>query len=354
MGWGFFMFKDNTVFVVGAGASSDFGLPIGWDLLRTIKANCHFELDMWRQLKEGPTAIFRHYERVYGREDPKGIEDFTRRLLACAQIKIGIESADSIDEYIYRYSHDPIIAEVGKLQIAYAISLAEEYSTMGGGFAEMPQSLDGTWIWSFTKALINGIRANEVDEIGQNISIICFNYDRCIEHYLEHALTRSFHGLTREAARKIVSKINIIHPYGWLGDLERFPYGKSQQFPLMAENLITWSESVRDPEIVETMKIAIKEARQIVFMGFGFAAQNMELLNSQPSSTTFQVLGTEDVPDVYTTAYGIPKEVESSLKSKITELYVDQWSMAAESSIHFQYGAKCKEFFDIHRLNLVK
>ncbi|NTA82591.1 hypothetical protein G6L13_19020 [Agrobacterium tumefaciens] len=348
------MFKDNTVFVIGAGASAEFGLPVGWQLLKTIKDNCHFELDMWRQLKDGPTAIFRHYERVFGRETEDGLQQFLLRLKACEQIKLGIDSADSIDEYIYRYSGNPIISEVGKLQIAYAISLAEKNSTLARGFVDYPPSLDETWIWSFTKALINGIRADDVNQIGQNITIICFNYDRCIEHYLEHALARSFEDLTPKAAREIVSNINIIHPYGWLGDLELFPFGTADAFPAMAGNLITWSESVRDPEIVAKMREAIREAEQIVFMGFGFAAQNMDLLNSQPEKTDLFAHEITSTPDVYATALGIPEEVEGSLKSKITDLYMEQWSMQTDQGIHFQYGATCKKFFDIHRLNLVK
>jgi len=349
------MFKDNTVFVIGAGASAEFGLPIGWQLLQTIKSNCDLEKDEWHQLKPGPQKIFEHYDEVIGRGDTEKFDQFFLRLKACDQIKAGIESADSIDEYIYRYAHDPIIAEVGKLQITYAISLAERNSTMGGGhFDQIQANLDGTWIWAFTKALINGVRADEVDDIGQNITIICFNYDRCIEHYLEHALARSFHDLTREQARKIVANINIIHPYGWLGDLEQFPYGKTGYFAEMAENIITWSESVRDPEIVAKMRQAIREAEQIVFMGFGFAAQNMDLLNSQPEKTDLFPHDVPDAPDVYATALGIPQEVEGSLKSKISGLYMGQWSMQADQSIHFQYGAKCKEFFDIHRLNLVQ
>lgn len=344
------MFKDNTVFVVGAGASSEFGLPIGWELLQTIKTNSDFTKDRWGQVTAGPAAIFTHYDKVLGREDPEKIAEFALRLKACFQINQGIESADSIDEYIYRYSHDPIIGEVGKLQIAYAISMAERRSTLSpeSGFHLNPDVADNTWIWGFTKALINGIRADQMDEIGKNITIICFNYDRCIEHYLEIALVRSFHELTPDMAREIVSKINIVHPYGWLGDLGTFPFGAAEDFPLMAENLITWSESVRDPEIVAKMKKAIREANQIVFMGFGFAAQNLDLLNSKPE------ISPQNNPYVYSTGLGLREETESAMKKNIIALYSNAWTFEASQLISFQYGAKCKEFFDIQQLNLVK
>lgn len=342
------MFKDNTVFVVGAGASADFGLPVGWELLQTIKANCKFERDSFGQVTGGPARIFEYFDEVFGRVEAKQMEKFFFRLKACEQIASGIDSADSIDEYIYRYTHDPIIAEVGKLQITYAISLAESRSTMGESFRQLPHSLDGTWIWAFTKALINGVKADQIDEIGQNITIICFNYDRCIEHYLEHALVRSFYGLTVEEARKIVGRINIIHPYGWLGSLQAFPFGETAHFGKMAENIITWSESVRDPEIVAKMRKSIKEARQIAFLGFGFATQNMELLNSQAAETP------NYLPDVYSTGYGLMPEIEDALKANITALVSPVRLNNILNRIHFQYGEKCKPFFDIQRLNLVK
>lgn len=350
------MFRDNTVFVVGAGASAEFGLPVGSQLLESIRRNCDFQLDQWGSYTGGSREIFGYYDKIYGRQNSGAISEFNLRLIKSWQIRDGIESAESIDEYIFRYSSDPVIAEVGKLQIAHAISRAEHDSLlMPRNAVELDtRKVDHTWIWTFAKALMNGVRYENVDEIGENITIICFNYDRCIEHYLEHALRRGFHDLTAEDARAIVSKINIVHPYGWLGDLKQFPYGSVRQFPEMAENIITWSESIRDPEIVTKMREAIREAEQIVFMGFGFAAQNMDLLNSQPEKTSYLEHQLDEPPSVYSTAFNMPKEVEGSLRAKITDLYMGQWSLSASQSVHFQYGAKCKEFFDIHRLNLVK
>ncbi|MCA1442693.1 hypothetical protein I6F07_21210 [Ensifer sp. IC4062] len=344
------MFKDNTVFVIGAGASQEFGFPIGSGLTQTIKKNCNFVLDAGR-LSEGEKPIFRHYEKIYGYDDRTKIDQFNERLQACWQIRDGIESADSIDEYIFRYSDNPLIAEVGKLQIAYAISIAEWESKLANdkGFSETNiENAHDTWIWSFSRALITGIRANEVEKIGDNITMICFNYDRCIEHYLEHFLVRSFHGMSIKEAREIVKNIRIIHPYGTLGDLGEFPFGTMPRFALMTENLITWSETIREPDIIEQLRTAIEDAERIVFMGFAFASQNMELLDTKPVEVNF------NGPRVYATGFGLPKENEESLRRNINGLYSHGAPVDELQKIHFQYGAKCKEFFDIHRLNLVQ
>ncbi|OAP43275.1 hypothetical protein AU381_27145 [Sinorhizobium glycinis] len=344
------MFKDNTVFVIGAGASQEFGLPVGAGLMQTIKQNCSFVLGYGGRLQAGPAPIFQYYERIFGREDPAKVNEFNQRLNASWQIKDGIESADSIDEYIFRYSDNPIIAEVGKLQIAYAISVAEMNSILSfeKGFRENLDVADNTWIWAFAKALINGYRASEVEKIGHNITIITFNYDRCIEHYLEHALPRSFYGMTIEEARGIVKNIKIVHPYGKLGELDKVPFGEVGRFVQAADNLITWSETVREPDIIEDMRATIRTARRIVFMGFAFARQNLELLDSKPTAMN------ADGPRVYSTGFGLRRETEESLCRNINALYSDGVSRDALKNIHFQYEAKCNEFFNIHRLNLVQ
>ncbi|MCC8932417.1 hypothetical protein [Rhizobium sp. 'Codium 1'] len=344
------MFKDNSVFVVGAGASHEFGLPIGWDLTQTIKANCDIVLNQWGEYQSGSRAVFNHYVRMFSTQSEDNVDKIKSRLRASWQIRDGIESADSIDEYIFRYTSDPLIAEVGKLNIAHAISSAESKSLLKvkEGSVFDVRDATNTWIWGFAKALMNGIRADDVSEVGNNITIICFNYDRCIEHYLEHALAQGFHGLTATEAKSIVESINIIHPYGWLGDLQRFPYGDTRQFPAMADNIITWSESVRDPEIISKMRLAIEGASQIVFMGFGFAAQNMDLLDCRRDYVP------ATPPAVYSTGYSLPRETQGVLTSKIVSLYsAADWYDPDTQKVHFQYGATCKEFFDIHRLNLV-
>ncbi|TWC85704.1 hypothetical protein FB593_102558 [Rhizobium sp. SJZ105] len=345
------MFKDNTVFVIGAGASAEFGLPVGSALTQTIKSNCSFRLDEFgSRLAAGSREVFQHYEKIFGRNDSAKVAQFNLRLEKSRQIARGIDSAESIDEYIFRYASDPLVAEIGKLQIAHAISLAENKSILSddNNFPDNFSVGDTTWIWTFAKALMNGVKVDDVACIEENISIICFNYDRCIEHYLEHALMRGFHELSLEDARKIVGQINIIHPYGWLGNLGAFPFGKADRFANMAENLITWSETISDPEVIEKLRSAVRSAHQLVFMGFGFAAQNMDLLNTQPTGLP------SSHTQVYSTGLGIPQEVEVVLKEKIIALTSSSWRSSSAEMIHFQYGAECKKFLDIHRLNLVK
>lgn len=343
------MFADNTVFVVGAGASAEFNMPVGGKLTKIIKDNCLWEYDRGER-KIGNPEIFAYFDKRFNISAEPSLKEFQARLFTMTEIHRSIDMAESIDEYIFRYADDPVVAEIGKLQIAYAIAEAERQCSLGpvkeftfenDTFA----SADDTWISTFAKALMNGVPLNDIETIGNNITIICFNYDRCIEHYLEHAICRAYADVSLPEARKIVSKINIIHPYGLLGQLDEIPFGQFDRFLEMTENLITWSETIRDAQTVPKIRHAIGEAQTIAFLGFAFANQNMKLLNSRPTKPkTVRVLST---------GLGLPQEVEDTLAGEINRLYSSIRTQLGREVVHFQYGAKCNVFMNIHRMNLV-
>ncbi|MCY1741443.1 hypothetical protein [Ensifer sp. SL37] len=343
------MYEDNTVFVVGAGASNEFGLPVGWNLLEQIRDNSHFYFEHGRFPSKGNRKI---YETVYGKyeRDQHMLEKAFR---AFGDINLGVETAGSIDEYINRYSEDSMIAELGKIQIAHAILDAEGKSKLvppkgheGDGINW--SNVQDTWISTFARALFEGVRANDVETIGDNITIICFNYDRCIEHYLEYAIQRAYRGIDRKYARKIVESINIIHPYGSLGRLSQIAYGTplaNADLYHVANNLITWSETVEDRSLVDHIKGAIKDARNIVFLGFAFANQNMELLDAGlPDNKPYYT-------SVYSTGFGLTNDIEVKLKRKIVGLYSANGNSSHHNYVDIKYGMKCNEFMQKQLLN---
>lgn len=347
------MFEDQTVFIVGAGASQEFGLPVGWKLLEEIRDNCqiHFRRNAPHTFANQKIylQIMEKYER-----DQVGLRS---AMSAMVDIYNGVDTAGSIDEFINRYSDDPIIAEVGKLQIAHAIIKAEANSNL------IPQSGDEehgvnwrnaekTWIAPFARTLFDGIRDNEVNRIGDNITIICFNYDRCIEHYLEYAIQKAYRNVDRQQARKIVRNMKIIHPYGSLGNISQIAYGTPMDHVDLyhvTKNLITWSESVEDDEMVSQIHEAIWHARNIVFMGFAFANQNMGLLSTAVN---------DDVPyfkNVYSTGFGLTNDVEFKLRKKIAGIYSnDSIAQKYHNRINVMYGMKCTEFFTKHLMNFTE
>lgn len=345
------MFEPNTVFVVGAGASAEFGLPVGTALLQTIKESSQFQFDHGIFPSKGNRLIFKAVSDKYLGDN----RALNLAFQTFADIRLGVETAGSIDEYINRYSDDSMIAELGKVLIAHSILEAEGKSKL------MPSSgrdVDGvewqstadTWIATFVRALFDGVRATELEKIGEGITIICFNYDRCIEFYLEHAIMRAYRGVDRDVARKIVSNISIIHPYGWLGDLGQLPFGAPlDRIKLyeVSDSLVTWSESVDDrKDQLEIMRGKIAAARNLVFLGFAFASQNLKLLDPSLSEKAANVV------NVYATGYGLSADVESKLKGKILRMYRRNASDYAANFVTIKYDMVCSKFINAQLLNL--
>lgn len=343
------MFEPETVFVIGAGASAEFGLPVGWKLLETIRDNSVFRFDHGQVPSHGNRKIARTVTEKYENDR----ETLEKAFMAFTDIHRGVETAGSIDEYINRYSDDSLIAELGKIQIAYAILEAEGKSKMVPGRGNESDfinwvSVQNTWISTFTRVLFEGVRANEVESIGSNITIICFNYDRCIEHYLEFAIQRAYRDVDRKTARKIVKNINIIHPYGSLGTLDRFAFGTPvEQADLyhIANNLITWSETVADDSAVSRIATAIAKAKNIVFLGFAFANQNMDLLNAGLADNKAYYT------NVYATGYSLTNDIETKLKWKIVGLYSPSPRARHSELINIKYGMTCNDFMEKQLLN---
>ncbi len=325
-------------------------MPVGSTLMETIAQNCCFRFNHGG-MKEGVLSIYKVISDGINMGMQGDVDLLNEKLSVMRKISETIDMAESIDEFIFRHSDDSRIAELGKLQIAYAIAAAEERSILrveafdaGAGF----KVANGTWISTFAKALFNGVKASEARQIGSNITIICFNYDRCIEHYLETAIIHAYPAVGREEARKIVDAMNIIHPYGSLGPLSKIPYGDTENLSEMAENIQTWSETVRDPQLVERMHHAISRASQVVFLGFAFAKQNMDLLNAHVSDWTIDPIKS------YSTGYGLHQEADQVYRANITQLYRPNLGADEPEHVRIQWGAKCKEFIETNRYNLVQ
>jgi len=357
------MYKARTVFIIGAGASAEFDLPVGSKLMDQIKANSKFVFD-YGSLKEGVRDI---WDQIRSKLSDQEIES---RLDAFAEIHRAIDSAGSIDEFINRNYDDPMIAEMGKIQILYSIAKAEAESNLKNkGQGDIAwQVLDRTWISTFTKGLFEGVRGDQVGQIGADITIICFNYDRCIEYYLANAIQRSFRNVSRDLALQIVDNMNIIHPYGTIGRLPNLrgegrlldfgPDYSRIDYLSATGGLTTWSESVKDLAMISEMREAIGQAETFVFMGFAFAKQNIDLMRVEEAVRDRDrgiVYGNVESRNVYATAYGYKQQAHRAIKRKIASLWTDNWSLEQDNAISIEgENVTCSEFMRVNWLNLVQ
>src|SRR5262249_44924597 len=136
--------------------------------------------------------------------------------------------------------------------------------------------------------LVRGVPKENAREVFDHVSFIVFNYDRCLQHFLFHALQKIY-GLRDQEAWEIVLDTHIIHPYGSIGELESLgrrggiPFGGghgrlSADYIALSEAIKTYTEQITAADLQAQLEAEVHKAECIVFLGFGYHSQNMRLL----------------------------------------------------------------------------
>ncbi|MFK0273620.1 hypothetical protein ACIQUG_08090 [Ensifer sp. NPDC090286] len=351
------MFKEKTVFVIGAGASAEYGpgaFPIGSGLREQIA--------QMSQLARGAANSTAHDKLLsYHLKKKYSQAEIDARLEALQLIRTRIYLYNSIDAFIDRHHDNQHVAEIGKIQIGCAIAQAEAKSTLTAALLESENGLfklgqmKDTWLEPFARQLFTGVR--EASNVGRDVTIICFNYDRCIEHYLMHAISQSY-GVSFEEAHQIVEDMDIIHPYGTLGRLPgsarpgeyETPFGAAvtNETPIWswAERLKTYTERVEEVETLKRIRSAIAYSHQLIFLGFGFTPENMTLLFSgeETKQPTRKL--------IYSTGKGISRQDALAVRHKIGRLFeldygaIGGGSWRNEATI--EHDVTCKQMFELY------
>lgn len=339
------MFQARTLFVVGAGASKEARLPIGQELTSTIADMLDIRFEHLSTQISGDfqiTDALRQHVRIA--DDQHG--DINPHLHAGWRIRDAMPQAISIDSFIEAHQGDEKIELCGKLAIVRTI-LKEERNSLLFVDHRDPNSklnyktLDDTWYNTFTKLLTDGFHKRNIDQIFENVSFIVFNYDRCIEHFLFHAL-QNYYGIQSEEATKLMQTLTIHHPYGMVGALEwqggeyTVPFGGSHQSAgllALARQIKTFSERIEDESVTSAMRKLVQDAEVVVFLGFAFHRQNMELIKPAQSGK---------VKRVFATAMGISDSDAAVVTRQILNLFETK---QAHTNIELRNGLTCCELF---------
>lgn len=289
------MFKPNTVLIVGAGASAEVGLPLGTGLVDQITGLVGF------QRNELSGRLPEHKPFVRALMNHAGQGNLRHYERAAAQMIAGMRSAESVDRFIDRNREDEFIRTLGKAAIIEAIALRERNSKLYGdkGAPIVGRSeIDETWYWTFVKMLLEG--SPPLAELFDNVAIVCFNYDRCIEHYLTCELMRSYH-IDHQQAAKLVSRLTIWHPYGTIAPLDTqelngVAFGDNESVSgrsfYLATRIKTFTEEHGDRTLIDAVRARIRDAQILVFLGFGYYKQNLHLIQPDWPTKIRWVLGT--------------------------------------------------------------
>lgn len=344
------MLPKRTVFVIGAGAGCDVGMPVGSKLAAQIsKLLSLTKGGSARSVRIGDQSI---WETVCGRSDINALA------AAALHISEGIQTADSIDDFIDRAKDGPngsAIELCGKFGIVRAILDAERHSDLHVDTSNARNKLDlnaiaHTWFMKLLRLLTRNQR--DASRLFENITFINFNYDRCLEHFFLHALPASYTMPSAEA-QDIVRSAQIFHPYGKVGGLPDMPGTSSAVIPFgddgsnylasLASQISTYTEQVADGQLVQQVRDALNNAERVIFLGFHYHKQNMDLITPEdpPADMGRQFFGT---------ALGFSDQDLSIVRRYMLRFFAENRRSLVKDGqhLHMRSDLKCDQLFDVY------
>lgn len=334
---------DRTTIVVGAGASYDFGFPTGDGLISTI---AEFAGAIAQDRTHGYVeTVPNHFQEVVRRTGlslfgADGTES-NKAQHSAARIQRGLWLAASIDNYLNE-QQDPNIEKLGKFLISASILYHERVAFEPKKRADLPTNrnllnyafsssrvgfsgLRGTWLVPFFRALRGQGDSKKFEERLKKLTLIIFNYDRAVEFFLINAI-RTYENVDLEEAKRLLGLIEIIHPYGTIGDLPELSdegkgisYGENDDNEFRryfkAETTIrTFGEANAGKQMKEA-QAAIKASKNVVFLGFGFLRQNMEYLGASTDLT----VAPNKFRRVFATTYGLSEYRQNLVRNVLNQ-----------------------------------
>ena len=339
--------SENTVFVVGAGASKEADLPTGYELKSQIARLLDMRFDRWGDRLEHGDYIIMRALKIHVRKPDRLNGDISPYQHEALHIRDALPQAISIDNFIDQNRDNDKIALCGKLAIVRSILDAEKKSLL---YIERPtmdpnitfSALEKTWYTRFFQLLTENCGKGDLKDRLKSITLIIFNYDRCIEQFLYYAL-QNYYRLSEAEAAALVININIYHPYGDVGTLPwadrngAMDFGAEphpEQLLELSKKIKTFAEGT-DPESSKILEIRkhMGMASRVVFLGFAFHKLNMQLI-APALADGKNNLGVK----CFATTYGISASDKEVIQEQIEELYRHEIKVSMAN-------LSCGEFF---------
>jgi hypothetical protein len=294
------MLDKPTVFVIGAGAGFDIDMPLGDKLADLIAGAVSFYYEKGL-LTKGNVHIADALQRISQRK----VISWDAFLIAGRMIASGIQYTRSIDNFVHTHSDKEAVKTAAKVAIVQTILEAERECDISIDPQQFPprflkeEKARKSWLSDFFTMLQDGIiEAKNLDEIFSNLTIVNFNYDRCVEHYLFHVMQRLYPSKGEAYVTELINAtLKIIHPYGSVGNLPwrhktnavRFGGERDgNDLESLANQIRTYNEEVDDKKKIGELRTIMAEAKRIIFLGFHYHKQNVELLAPEPLEPTMK------------------------------------------------------------------
>ena len=297
----------RTVFVIGAGANTEIGMPSGDELKTEIADILDFTPRNDGTLN-GDNVVLGALN-LYSRDHNDHVNTSMLDELVATAINISkaMPLSISIDNFIDARRGNQQVAFCGKLAIVSAILEAEhecalsvinnktvqdelsegfiDPSTVEDAIDAETELLNRSWYPLLFQKITEGCSIEELADRLNDISFIIFNYDRCFEYFM-HLSLMTYYNISHDRAKEIVLSLHINHPYGIVGklwdDMGNLTFGKtpnSEKLISLAQNIKTFTESVdQEKKSSDRIQYFVERADRIIFLGFAYYDQNLNVL----------------------------------------------------------------------------
>lgn len=317
----------SITFVIGAGASKEVDMPTGDELKQLIAKSLGFE-HRDGGIYGGNDQIREALYQLGHRS--AGISTFRHYLRIADLIKSAMPLAPSIDNFIDSHRDDPKVAELGKLAIASSILAAERNSLLFVDQQNLQNKLNfkavaSKWFTTLFQLLTLNTQAKDLSSRLRKVSIVSFNYDRTLEHFLHWSL-RNYYALSEETASELLGDLRVFHPYGTVGQLpwqqqiKAVPFGAS----LATDELIKVSTGLRtftegtdtSSSQIDQIRSVVFDTDRLVFLGFAYHELNLDLLFGKGRSQTSM----KHTKQIYGSAYGLSESNKKAITWELSQL----------------------------------
>ncbi len=261
-----------VVLVLGAGASYPYGFPLGQELVDEAIAR-----------SGGLKPILAEIDETLSMQ----LDEFLRELRAA--------HPDSIDAFLE--ARHPQFAQVGKAVIAYHLMKNEHEQKLENA------TRDEDW---YQHLLYKMLLTDGYEGFGFNrIAILTYNYDRSLEYSIFKMLRGLGH--SKDDCRKALERLFIRHLHGQIGylpeiDDEGRPYEPrvdAARLKLAMRGIQIVHEPVENNPVFQDAQLYLRQAKHVIFLGFGYLNRNVERLELQENrmkNTSYWGTGVDVTP----------------------------------------------------------
>jgi hypothetical protein len=256
------MIRDETVFILGAGASAPYGYPVGSAFKDDICLHFKSDIDSLMGSSQSSNDLMDLVEQA---------DEFTNSFQR--------SRVRSIDRWLSLNRH---FANIGKLAIVNSIVKHENPNELL--FEGKDKSLD--WFTVLFNVMISSLSRPEHFSYNK-IAFITFNYDRLLEHLFYESFKHTFTRISDQERDRILSSLSIIHVYGAIDDppwkKNGYAYGKDYRLGYLnnSRTRIRIIHERTEEDVIMTLmrEQIIQTAKKVFFLGFGYDVDNLRIVN---------------------------------------------------------------------------